>query len=157
MKNYDSIVLTRIDNRLIHGQIVGEWAGTVGANLLVVVEDDVANSDVEKTVMKIAADSLGLATRFFTVDQTIETIHKASASQKILLICKTPKTVRRLIEGGVGIKKVNVGNMHPSPGKKRLSDKVYADAEEVEDLEFIKSKVDDIYIQDIPNLPREKF
>ena len=61
MKN---IMLTRIDNRLVHGQIVGIWAGAVGANLLVVVDDDVANSDMEKGIMKIAADSLGLDSRF---------------------------------------------------------------------------------------------
>lgn len=157
MKGSNNIMLTRIDNRLVHGQIVGVWAGAVGANLLLIVDDEVANSDMEKSIMKLAADSLGLDSRFFTIDKTIEVIEKASSSQKILLICKTPHTVRKLIEGGVGINVVNVGNMHPSEGKRRISDKVYVDDQDMEDLNYIKSKVREIYIQDVPDTPKEKF
>ena len=152
-----SIVLTRIDNRLIHGQIVGEWAGSAGANLLVVVDDEVAKNEVEKSVMQIAAQSLGMDSRFFTIEQTINVIHKASSSQKILLLCKTPKTLRKLIEGGVDIDIVNIGNMHFSEGKKAISDKVYVDDEDLDDLNYIKSQVKEIYIRDTPNSKKEKF
>ncbi len=157
MSTSKSIVLTRIDNRLIHGQIVGDWAGCVGANLLVVVDDKVANNEVEKSVMKIAAQSLGLDTRFFTVEKTINTISKASSSQKILLICRTPATLRKLIEGGVDIDIVNIGNMHFSEGKKSISEKVYVDEQDLEDLNYIKSKVKEIYIRDTPNSKKEVF
>ncbi len=157
MSTSKSIVLTRIDNRLIHGQIVGDWAGCVGANLLVVVDDKVANNEVEKSVMKIAAQSLGLDTRFFTVEKTINTISKASSSQKILLICRTPATLHKLIEGGVDIDIVNIGNMHFSEGKKSISEKVYVDEQDLEDLNYIKSKVKEIYIRDTPNSKKEVF
>lgn len=157
MGNSNNILLTRIDNRLIHGQVVGEWAGTLGANLLVVVDDEVANDEVEKNVMKIAANALGMGARFFTVQHTIDIISKASSSQKILLICKTPKTVRRLIEGGVHIDKVNIGNMHYSEGKKSIGNKAYVDEDDLKNLEFIKSKVKEIYVQDLPSLKREEF
>lgn len=155
MKN--NILLTRIDNRLIHGQIVGEWAGTIGANLLVVVDDDVANNEMEKSIMQIAADALGVGVRFFTVAKTIEVISKASSNQKILLICRIPKTVRRLIDGGVIIDKVNIGNMHPDPDEIQLGLKVYVNKDELADLEYIKSKVKEIYIQDLPSYERKEF
>ncbi len=153
----NNILLTRIDNRLIHGQVVCNWAGTVGANLIVVVDDETANSETEKNIMKLAASSLGFDSRFFTVQHTIDVIEKASADQKIFLVCKTPETLRKLIEGGVEIKKVNIGNMHFSEGKKKVSDKVYASDKEMDDLNFIKSKVDEIYIQDTPDFKREEF
>ena len=153
----NNILLTRIDNRLIHGQVVCNWAGTVGANLIVVVDDETANSEAEKNIMKLAASSLGFDSRFFTVQHTIDVIAKASDDQKILLVCKTPETLRKLIEGGVEIKKVNIGNMHFSEGKKKVSDKVYASDKEMDDLNFIKSKVDEIYIQDTPDFKREEF
>ena len=153
----NNILLTRIDNRLIHGQVVCNWAGTVGANLIVVVDDDTANSDTEKSIMQLAASSLGFDSRFFTVQHTIDVIAKASDDQKILLVCKTPETLRKLIEGGVEIKKVNIGNMHFSDGKKKISDKVYVNDKEMDDLNFIKSKVDEIYIQDTPDFKKEEF
>ena len=151
------IKLVRIDFRLIHGQVVCNWAGTVGANLIVVVDDDTANSDTEKSIMQLAASSLGFDSRFFTVQHTIDVIAKASDSQKILLVCKTPQVLRKLIEGGVEIKNVNIGNLHFSEGKKKISDKVYVDDKDLEDLNFIKSKVDEIYIQDTPDFKKEEF
>ena len=135
----NNILLTRIDNRLIHGQVVCNWAGT------------------EKSIMQLAASSLGFDSRFFTVQHTIDVIDKASDSQKILLVCKTPSVLRKLIEGGVEIKTVNIGNMHFSEGKKKISDKVYVDDKDLEDLNFIKSKVDEIYIQDTPDFKKEEF
>ena len=153
----NNILLTRIDNRLIHGQVVCNWAGTVGANLIVVVDDETANSETEKNIMKLAASSLGFDSRFFTVQHTIDVIEKANAEQKIFLVCKTPETLRKLIEGGVEIKKVNIGNMHFSEGKKKISDKVYVNDKEMDDLNFIKSKVDEIYIQDTPDFKKEEF
>ena len=95
--------------------------------------------------------------KFFTVQHTIDVIAKASDDQKILLVCKTPETLRKLIEGGVEIKKVNIGNMHFSDGKKKISDKVYVNDKEMDDLNFIKSKVDEIYIQDTPDFKKEEF
>ena len=153
----NNILLTRIDNRLIHGQVVCNWAGTVGANLIVVVDDDTANSDTEKSIMQLAASSLGFDSRFFTVQHTIDVIDKASDSRKIFLVCKTPQVLRKLIEGGVEIKNVNIGNLHFSEGKKKISDKVYVDDKDLEDLNFIKSKVDEIYIQDTPDFKKEEF
>ena len=125
--------------------------------MIVVVDDDTANSDTEKSIMQLAASSLGFDSRFFTVQHTIDVIDKASDSQKILLVCKTPQVLRKLIEGGVEIKNVNIGNLHFSEGKKKISDKVYVDDKDLEDLNFIKSKVDEIYIQDTPDFKKEEF
>lgn len=153
----NNILLTRIDNRLIHGQIVCSWAGTTGANLIVVADDETAESTVEQSVMKMAASALGYDTRFFTLQKTIEVIANANHNQKILLVCKTPAALRTLIEGGVWIKKVDIGNLHFSEGKKKLSDKVYVDENDVEDLNYIKEHVEDIYIQDSPDSTKQQY
>lgn len=153
----NNILLSRIDNRLIHGQIVGNWAGTVGANLIVVVDDEVANSDVEQSVMRLAASTLGFDSRFFTVAKTIEVIEKAAPSQKILLVCRTPEALRLLIEGGIEINKVNIGNLHFAKGKKQIGNKAYVSDKEEEDLKYIKDHVKEIFIQDTPAFKRENY
>lgn len=153
----NNILLTRIDNRLVHGQIVCLWAGAVGANLIVVAHDETAENQIEQSVMRMAASSLGYDTRFFTVQKTIDIIDKASSDQKILLICQNPHDLRRVIEGGVKIKEVDIGNMYYDEGEKKLTDKVSVSKEDLDDLNYIKKHVDKIYIQDTPDSPKEEF
>ena len=72
------IRLTRIDNRLIHGQVATQWCGVVGANLLLVANDAVAADEFRQGLMNMAAPAYA-QTRFFTIEKTINIIHKASA------------------------------------------------------------------------------
>ena len=83
--------------------------------------------------------------------------HKAAERQKIFIVCKTPKDVRRLIEGGVPIKEVNVGNMHFSQGKHQISKKVYVDDADLADLKAIRDAGVDLYIQDVPGDIKERI
>ena len=152
-----NILLTRIDNRLVHGQVGVTWVKSLGANLIVVVDDVAANSDVEKQLMEVVAKSSGVGIRFFTIEHTINIIHKASPNQKIFIVCKTPETVKKLIDGGVPIKEVNIGNMHFSEGKKQISSKVYVDNQDLSDLKFIKHHGVNIFIQDVPSEAKESI
>lgn len=152
-----NILLTRIDNRLIHGQVGITWSMTLGANLLVVADDETANNALMQQLMKATTQASGADVRFFTLQKTIDVIHKASAKQKIFLICRTPADVRTLIEGGVPIKEVNVGNMHFTKGKRQISKKVYVDDKDMEDLLAIKDAGINIYIQDVPGDSKESI
>lgn len=107
--------------------------------------------------MRITAESSGAGIRFFTIEKTINIIHKASPAQKIFIVCRTPNEVRELVEGGVPIKDVNVGNMHFDKGKRQISKKVYVDDKDLEDLRFIKSKGINVFIQDVPGDIKENI
>lgn len=155
-----NILLTRIDNRLVHGQVGITWTKSTGANLIVVVDDEAANDDVQQQLMKMTAESSGADIRFFTVEKTISVIHKASDRQKIFIVCKTPEIVRKLVDGGVPVDKLNVGNMHSSLGKRQITKKVYVDDKDMEDLKYLKEKGIDIFIQDVPDdtkIPIDNF
>lgn len=152
-----NILLTRIDNRLIHGQVGVTWTMTLGANLILVPDDEVAENPLQQQLMEVTAESSGAGVRFFTVKKTIDVIHKASSKQKIFIVCKTPEVVRQLIEGGVPIKEVNVGNMHFDKGKRQINKKVYVDDKDMDDLMFIKNSGVDLYIQDVPGDMKEQI
>ena len=81
-----NIVLTRIDERLIHGQVATQWSGVVGANLLLVANDKVATDTFRQGLMDMAAPSYA-QTRYWTIEKTINTIHKAADRQMIFIIC----------------------------------------------------------------------
>ena len=152
-----NILLTRIDNRLIHGQVGCTWTMSLGANLILVADDETAGNDLMQQLMATTAKSSGASPRFWTIQKTIETIHKASDRQKIFIVVKEPSAVRKLIEGGVPIKEVNVGNMHYSEGKHAISKKVYVDEKDLADLKFIEDSGAEVYIMDVPGDAKERI
>ena len=129
------ILLTRIDNRLVHGQVGVAWTSSLsGCNLIVVADDLAAADPVQQSLMSATAKSAGCGIRFFTLEKTIAVIHKASASQHIFLIVRDPQSARKLVEG-----KVVTGDAH-----------VYMDDQDKEDLRAIRAKGAEVYIQIAP-------
>lgn len=152
-----NILLTRIDNRLVHGQVGVTWVRTLGANLIIVADDLTAEDPLQQHLMSMTAESSGVGIRFFSVSKTIDLIHKASDKQLIFLVIRNPEVAKRLLDGGVHIEKLNVGNMHFSKGKEKFSNKVYLDEQDVEDLNYLKSKNVEVFIQDVPDDKIIKF
>lgn len=148
--NEPNILLTRIDNRLVHGQVGVVWTKTIGANLIVVADDIAAEDQLQQNLMSVTAKSSGAGIRFFSIQKTAAIIENAAPEQKIFIVCRTPKDVRALVDAGVHLKDVNVGNMHFSEGKHALTKKVYVDDQDMEDLKYLSSKGINVYIQDIP-------
>lgn len=144
-----NIVLTRIDNRLIHGQVATQWSGNIGANLLLVANEDVATNQMRQGLMDMAAPSYA-QTRYWSLQKTIDTIHKASDRQKIFLICETPQDVLTLVEGGVPIKKVNIGNMHMSEGKRQVAGSVAVDDNDVAAFKRLQELGVELEIRRVP-------
>ena len=140
------IVLTRIDNRLIHGQVATQWCGVVGANLLLVANDAVAGDEFRQGLMNMAAPAYA---------QTINIIGKASPQQHIAIICETPQDVLRLVEGGVPIKKVNIGNMHMAEGKRQVATSVAVNDDDVATFKKLQDLGVELEIKRVPDIAAE--
>lgn len=149
-----NILLTRIDNRLIHGQIATQWTSTIGANLILVANDNVASNQMRQKLMDMAAPQ-GVATRYFSVQKTIDVIHKAAARQHIFLIVENPEDALRLVKGGVPIKKLNIGNMHMSEGKRQVATSVAVNDEDVAAFRALQDAGVELSIQRVPSTPVE--
>lgn len=149
-----NILLTRIDNRLIHGQVATQWNSTLGANLILVANDDVAGNKMRQNLMNMAAPT-GVATRFFSLQKTIDVIHKASPKQHIFLVAENPSDVLTLVKGGVPIRKVNIGNMHMSEGKRQVATSVAVDDADVAALKELQDLGVELEIRRVPSTPAE--
>ncbi|KGM28793.1 PTS N-acetylgalactosamine transporter subunit IIB [Photorhabdus luminescens] len=125
-----NILMTRIDNRLVHGQVGVTWTNSLGANLVLVANDQAAGDLMQQNLMDMVVSD-GVQTRYFTLQKTIDVIHKAAERQKIFIVCKTPQDVLTLVKGGVPIRFVNVGNMHFSEGKRQIHKTVSVDDSDV--------------------------
>lgn len=118
-----NIVMTRIDQRLIHGQ--GQiWIKVLGCNTVIVANDEVSESAVEQTLMKTVVPS-SIAVRFFPIQKVIDVIHKANPQQSIFLIIKNLEDAVRLVKGGVPITHINIGNIHNAEGKEKVTRSIF--------------------------------
>lgn len=144
------IVLTRIDNRLVHGQVGVTWTKTLNANIIIVADDDTAKNTLQQKLMSAVARASGTQIRFFSLQNTIDIITQASPHQKIFIVVQSPQAALTLLRGGVPIHKLNIGNMHFTHGKKTVSKKVYVDDNDI--LCFIKMLElgVELFIQDVP-------
>ncbi|MEC6796392.1 MULTISPECIES: PTS N-acetylgalactosamine transporter subunit IIB [Photobacterium] len=148
-----NIVWTRIDERLLHGQIRITWGKHSGANLILVANDDAAdgpNAAFMQAGMKASAGG-EYAVRFFSIQKTIDVISKASPQQKIFILCNNPTDVARLVEGGVPITHCNVGNMHYHEGKRQINKTVSVDDKDINAFERMVAKGVTCTIQNTPD------
>jgi len=108
------IVHMRIDNRLIHGQVTVSWVSSVGANHLLVVNDEVAKDPIQKQMLPMAAR--GVRTSVLSIDDAVDYINNADEKEKIMIIAKFPSDALALLEKGLKPEEINVGNQAPLPG-----------------------------------------
>lgn len=113
-----NIVYTRIDERGLHGQVAVGHGPHSGCNLILFANDAVSQDPAQQALAKMSAGEFD--TRFFSLQKTIDVIHKAADHQKIFILVRTPQDALILVKGGVPIKKINVGNMHYKEGKEQV-------------------------------------
>lgn len=150
------IVLVRVDNRLVHGQVGGPWSSSLDVNVLIVVDDEVALDPLQQRLMEFVANSNNIRILFFSIHDFIEAIQDSSPHSKMFLVVRNVQTVARLLEAEVPIESVNLGNMHYEKGKVPLSRKVYINEEDASAIQMILDAQVDCFMQDVPGTYREE-
>ncbi len=113
---------TRIDNRLIHGQIIETWIPYTGARQLVVANDEMAADVLQQEITALAIPT-NVSPHFVRVDLLREFLAKLESSfehAEIMVLFANCKDAKRAFESGFAMKILNVGNLHYGPGKKQL-------------------------------------
>lgn len=145
-----NLTLIRVDERLIHGQILTQWLKRTEANLIVVANDEVSTDELRQNLMNVAIPS-GVSTRYFSLDKTCSVIHKASSQQRILLLVANLTDLLYLIKGGVPIQEVNIGNIHPKQDSLEISPSVSLSINEFEILNEMNKRGIKCIIQRMPS------
>lgn len=104
-----SIVLTRVDNRLLHGIVATQWAPASGADRMMVIDDTTANDPILKEGMKLGKPA-GMSLSIISLETALENFATGKYDkQKVFIVVKEPESILRLIETGQTIKKLNIG------------------------------------------------
>lgn len=132
-----NIVLTRIDDRLIHGQVMTSWLNYTSANKIMVIDDQTAADPFMKTVLKNAVPgNVGLGV--FSIERAAIRLKKGFAvGDKVIILVKYPKTILELIEKGISFEKLNIGGMGAASGREKFYKNISATEEEKEILKKI--------------------
>ena len=153
----DNILLTRIDNRLVHGQVGVTWTSTLNASVIVVVDEIVYGDKLQQKLMETIANTSNTRIRFFDVDSFVKSLSVSDPSTRIFLVIRNPQVLQQLVEKGVFIKSCNVGNMHYTKGKKPITKKIYIDEEDSKSFLYLLDNNVELFAQDVPGSLREEL
>lgn len=144
-------VLARIDTRLLHGQVATGWTKATQPNRIIVVSDNVAKDNLRKDLIAQAAPP-GVRANVVPIQKMIEVSKDPRfGNTKALLLFETPEDALRAIEGGVDIKKLNVGSMAHSEGKVAVNKVLSFNKEDVETFEKLKELGVEFDVRKVPN------
>jgi mannose/fructose/N-acetylgalactosamine-specific phosphotransferase system component IIB len=149
-----SIVLYRIDDRLIHGQVVIGWGRPMGINLIILVDDNVAQSDWEQELYRMAV-APEIEVRFLTVAQAIGQLQDWQTNGKRgLVLTGDLETMAALHAANPAIvHRINLGGIHHRPGRRERLPFIYLTDQELRTLTSLEQAGAEITAQDLPTTP----
>ncbi len=152
-ESMEGIIHVRIDDRMIHGQVATQWSGRLSATRIMVINDSIVNDDMRKTVVRLAAPA-NVSTSILSRQKALTNIKNGKyKGQRVLLICVSPVDVNYLIDNGLPIKSVNVGNLAQRDGTERIRPSVNVTPEEKEAFKKLIGRGVEVTVIPTPQSP----
>lgn len=149
------IVLLRIDERLIHGQVVVGWGATLHPDRIVVVDDEIAASTWEQELYGLGLPD-EIQAEFHTVEESRLLVQQwHDDPRRTMVLTRTVEAMSRLAEGGVlQGREVNIGGLHHSSGRRQVLPYVFlSDAERAAPRQLAEAGVQ-VSARDVPGARR---
>ena len=140
-----AVVLARIDDRLIHGQVMTSWVNFTGANKIIVIDDVTAKDSFLCMTIKSLVPS-NIRAEVYTREQSVEAFLSQKESDKIIVLAKTPEPYVYL--------HINIGGMGIKKGRKTIYKNISASDEELAMLKALADNGARVYIQMVAENPR---
>ena len=148
-----AVKLARIDDRLIHGQVILGWVPSVKPDRIVVANDRVAGSDWERKFYSSCVPP-EVNVSFATVAEAARQISAdLFQTEQLIVLLESAQDTLALIGGGVDLKEVNVGGLHYREGSVELLPFVFLVHEERNALRELVKRGVTLSAQDVPSNP----
>ena len=145
-----AITLIRIDDRLIHGQIIQGWVKHLKIQKIFVCNDEVAAAEMRKTLMEMAVPA-DLKISILSISQAAKAAQEAEfTKEKTLFLFTKPQDLIRFIDLGVTIKSANIGAMHFSPGKKHILETISIDEDDILAVQELARRGIELEVRTVP-------
>ncbi|WP_334333100.1 PTS system mannose/fructose/N-acetylgalactosamine-transporter subunit IIB [Companilactobacillus sp. HBUAS59544] len=152
-----SVELTRVDYRLIHGQVITRWLKQCDINEIVTVDTQLSGDEFMQDVFKMAAPK-GVKIRVLSSDEAIQA-QKAGEfdTHRVLLLFKSVKEISKTVKNGLILKEIQIGGLGGGPGRKAVNNAITLDMTDANMLTELEKMGINIYLQTTPDYPSESL
>lgn len=151
------IELARVDDRLIHTEILTLWVPEVRANRILIVDDVVAKDKFRSKVIKEMAPK-GLIIHVYGIERAVEKLKEAPSfdGERVIVIAASPIVFEELMKRGIRIAQLNIGGMGIRGERKTVARRIACDEREMESIHQIIRKGVHVYFQTVPRTSWEE-
>jgi len=149
------VALMRVDNRLVHGQVLEAWLPALDAHGILVADDEAAGNMLARSAMTLAIPPK-VSFQVLRVQAAAELLKpggKGPQSPRTLVLLREVRDAVSLHDAGVPIPQLNLGNVHFATGRKQVSPSVFLDAGEVAALDKLAAQGTRIEARAVPSEP----
>jgi len=147
------VALVRVDNRLVHGQVLEAWLPALDAHGILVADDEAAGNVLARSAMSLAIPP-GVVFEVLRIAAAVELLKpggKGPRATRTLLLLRDVRDAVALHEGGVPMPQLNLGNVHFAAGRKQVSPSVFLDAGELSALEKLAEAGTRVEVRAVPS------
>ncbi len=123
--------IVRIDDRLIHGQVTAGWVRPLGIERIILANDQVANDEWEREIYALAVPP-EIEAKIVTVNEAVGLLNNMHNEKKTMVLINSLPDALRLLDGGVLIRKINIGGLHYTDGKKSFTSFIFLSDTEIQ-------------------------
>ena len=140
------VVLSRIDERLVHGQVIASWAKQLAIKRILVIDDKLANDSFMSDVLAMAAPT-GVVVKCISTEDAFNELTTNVDEVNTMLLFKGVDCCLKLVKLGYVMQRLNVGNMGSGPSRKGITKRVFMSDEEVSMVKELISLDVFVYLQ----------
>jgi mannose/fructose/N-acetylgalactosamine-specific phosphotransferase system component IIB len=145
-----SLALVRIDDRLIHGQVVVGWVRHLGADCILVANDAVAADPMQRALLPMAVPP-EIEVAIYRVAEAAQRLAAgAHADRKAILLFSSPVDAEAYLRLGGPLERLNVGGMRFAPGKAQMMPAIFVAAEDIKAFRALAARGLPMQVQMVP-------
>ena len=147
----NNVVMSRVDARLVHGQVAVRWSKVTHAEQIIVVDDKTAKDDFLTEVLLLAAPP-GIQTIVMFVDDAVAkfTSEEGFGPKNTFFVFPSVETAKRAWDGGLKFEFVNIGQQPKAPGRVRVNNTVQLSQQDIDDLKELDAAGVEVFFHPTP-------
>ncbi|MCK4665655.1 PTS sugar transporter subunit IIB [Candidatus Dependentiae bacterium] len=151
------MIIYRIDDRLVHGQVIVGWIKNLGLKWLYLIDNEITEN--QQMIMRLTVPQ-EIEFKILNIANVKDEITRDLSDKPGMILVKSPSEILSLLAAGVKIKKVHIGGLHFKPGRSQYCEFIFLSPKEVEAIREIISHDTVVMVQSLPSrreIPVEKL
>ncbi len=149
--NYMKIMLARIDDRLIHGQVSTGWSKEFKISRIIVINNEVSKDTIRVKLLKQVSPP-NITAHVVSIKKFIKVYNNPKYfGEKVLLLFTNPKDIIKIIQKGIKINSINIGGMSYQKGKTQITDAISVNKNDIKSFYELHKMNIELEIRKVPN------